>query len=668
MNKTLQRGLFIFGFFLLFYIVVVSELYKVQVVEHQKYLLLAKKQSTKPIIVKAQRGEILDRNGEVLAYTKDEISFYIDRKIADKKTRDSISTVFSSIFGKSKKHYLSLINSNVKRRNILLEEKVPLAKAAMLDDYSFRCLIKREDNSRVYPFGSAAAHVLGFVNKEGRAVTGIEKECDAYLRGKDGRLIRQLDSKRRTVSLREDLSRKAVKGKNVVLTIDINAQKILEKALADGVTKFKGKSAVGIIENPNTGEIIAMANIPNFDPNHYNYFDSYRLRNRAITDRYEPGSTMKSVTMAMLLDNGLVNGDAKVNTENGKFRYKTVTIRDDHKYPWLTVKEVLEHSSNIGMIKLSEKISPDEFYLYLRNFGFGNVTGIKLPGETSGSLKKPTSFTAVSKPFMSIGYEIAVTPIQVANAYSAIVNGGKLYHPFVIKAVKDGAKIISRNRPELIRTVINSKTSKILRAWLTGVVKEGTAQAAQVKGLTIGGKTGTSQKLIGKKYSHSQYYTSFVGFFPAEKPKLVCYIMVDSPQKSKYGGTVAAPIFKNVVEGLLALDPTLGKENLHEDNNKGYEELLVNVKKGERKKEVITVADLSERGNSALVSPGSKGFFKRSTMPNLLGMNKRDAAAALNAMGVSYTVKGHGKVVSQSVKPGVPIRKKMKIKLVCRSK
>ncbi len=666
MNKTLLRGLLIFGVFFLFYIVVVGELYKVQVVEHQKYLLIAKRQSTKPIIVKAQRGEILDRNGEVLAYTKDEISFYVDRKIADPKTRDSICTVFSSIFGKSKSHYLSLLKSKVKRRNILLEEKVPLAKATMLDNYAFRCLIKREDNSRVYPFGSAAAHILGFVNKEGKAVTGIEKEFDKYLRGKDGRLIRQLDSKRRVVALREDLSRKAVKGDNVVLTIDINAQKILEKALSDGVSGFKGKSGVGIIEDPNTGEIIAMANIPNYDPNHYNYFDNYRLKNRAITDRYEPGSTMKSVTMAMLLDNGLVKGSAKVNTENGRYRFKTVTIRDDHKYPWLTVKEVLEHSSNIGMIKLSERISPEKFYVYLRNFGFGNVTGIELPGETCGMLKKPNSFSAVSKPFMSIGYEIAVTPLQVANAYSAIVNGGKLYRPFIVKEVKDNSKIILRKHPEMIRKVISENTSKILRSWMTGVVKEGTAQAAQIKSVTVGGKTGTSQKLIGKKYSHSQFYTSFVGFFPAQNPKLVCYIMVDSPQKSKYGGTVAAPIFKNVVEGLLALDPTLGTENSGGES-KGYEELLVKVKKGKKNSDVKSFADLPEKNSEAL-NPNDKGFFKRSTMPNLIGMNKRDASAVLNAMGVDYTVKGHGKVVAQNVKAGSVVRKNLTVKSVCKSK
>ncbi len=666
MNNTLKRGLLIFGLFLLVYAAIVDKLYEVQVVNHRKYLLIAKRQSTKPIIVKAQRGEILDRNGEVLAYTKDEISFLVDKKIADKKTRDSIATVFSSLFGKSKSHYLALMNKKSRRRNVLLEKKVPLSKAAMLDDFAFRCLIKKEDNSRVYPFGSAAAHILGFVNKDGKAVTGIEKEFDKFLRGKDGKLVRLLDSKRRLVSLREDLSVKPQKGKNIFLTIDINVQKILEKALSDGLNKFGGKSAVGIIENPNTGEIVALANIPNYDPNHYNFFDNYRLKNRAITDTYEPGSTMKSVTMSMLLDNGLVQANNKVNTENGRFRFKTVTIRDDHKYPWLSVKEVLEHSSNIGMIKLSEKIPPEKFYVYLRNFGFGNPTGIELPGESGGRLKTPNSFSAVSKPFMSIGYEIAVTPLQIANAYSALVNGGKLFKPYILKEIKGSSGIIREKKPELIRSVINKQTSEIIRRWMIGVVSEGTAQAAQIKDVLIGGKTGTSQILVGKKYSHTQFNTSFVGFFPATHPKFVCYILVVAPKKSKYGGTVAAPIFRNVVNSLIEMDPSLGIDNNTNKSSNGYEELLVNVKKDREKRKVNSFADLSIKTNKT--SKNVDGFYKRSTMVNLLGRSKRDALSILNSLGVNYSVVGYGKVVSQSVKAGAKITKNMTVKLVCKSK
>jgi cell division protein FtsI (penicillin-binding protein 3) len=666
MNKSVARALVVLVFIFGFYILVVGKLYKVQVLEHEKYVLIAKRQSFRPIKVKAERGEILDRNGEVLAYTKDEISFWIDKKIADQKLRDSIATVFSSLFGKSKQHYLALINKKSSSRNVPLEKKVSLTKAALLDDYSFRCLIKREDNSRVYPFGSAAAHVLGFVNKQGVAVEGIEKEYDKFLRGKDGRLIRQLDSKSRLVTIRDDISQMPEKGKNVVLTIDINIQKLLEKALSDGVNKFKGKSGVGIIEDPNSGEILAMANIPNYDPNNYNYFDNYHLRNRAITDLYEPGSTMKTVSMSMLLQNGLVKANEKVNTENGKYRFKTVTISDDHKYSHLTVKEVLEHSSNIGMIKLTERIEPDKFYKYLRNFGFGSKTGIELPGEQSGSLKNPTRFSAVSKPFMSIGYEIAVTPLQITNAYAAIVNGGKLLRPYVMKAIEDNSTVIEKTEPEQIREVISTETSNTLRTWLMGVVEEGTAQAAQISNLLVGGKTGTSQKLIGKVYSHTDYYTSFVGFFPAESPKLVCYIMVDSPRKQKYGGTVAAPIFKNVVDGLIALDPTLGSDKKIERKQKGYDEFLVDVKKEKSKTNIKSFADVGTKKNIKIDS--DQGYFGRTTMPSLIGKSKRDAVEVVSSLGLNYEVTGHGRVVKQSVKPGSKIKKYMKVKLVCKAR
>jgi membrane peptidoglycan carboxypeptidase len=318
------------------------------------------------------------------------------------------------------------------------------------------------------------------------------------------------------------------------------------------------------------------------------------------------------------------------------------------------------------MIKLTERIEPDKFYKYLRNFGFGSKTGIELPGEQSGSLKKPTRFSAVSKPFMSIGYEIAVTPLQITNAYAAIVNGGKLLRPYVMKAIEDNSMVIEKTEPEEIREVISTGTSNTLRTWLTGVVEEGTAQAAQISNLLVGGKTGTSQKLIGKVYSHTDYYTSFVGFFPAESPKLVCYIMVDSPRKQKYGGTVAAPIFKNVVDGLIALDPTLGSDKKIERKQKGYDEFLVDVKKEKSKTNIKSFADVGTKKNIKIDS--DQGYFGRTTMPSLIGKSKRDAVEVVSSLGLNYEVTGHGRVVKQSVKPGSKIKKYMKVKLVCKAR
>ena len=274
---------------------------------------------------------------------------------------------------------------------------------------------------------------------------------------------------------------------------------------------YGGTSAVGIIMNPNTGEILSLANMNDFNPNEYwNYSDDDR-RDRAVTDTYEPGSTFKGISMSALLDQNLVSENSKVYVENGKYRFRNVTIYDTHEHTWLTAEGVIEESSNIGMAKLIQNINDDLYYKYVRAFGFGNYTSTDLPGEVKGKLKKPNEWSAITKAYMSFGYEIAVTPIQMIIAYSAIVNGGILYQPQIIKRiVTQEGTVLSENEPKEIRRVISSKTSEEMRKMLIGVVENGTGKNAKMDFITVGGKTGTSQKLVNGSYSKSNYNSSFI--------------------------------------------------------------------------------------------------------------------------------------------------------------
>ncbi len=660
-KRTTKRAYFIFFLIVLAYVPITLKLYKVQILEHEKYRLAALKRHNKPIKVKGERGNILDRNGEILAYSRNVADFMVYTPMLDSLKKNKIAKRFSEVFGKSEKHYLKLMKR--KKGNVWLEKNIPLTKAVELSDFKVDGLKKIEKFTRNYPFGQVAAHILGFLNKENKAVTGIEKQYDKFLNGKDGYILVERDALGKIVAIDESRSVMPQKGDDVYLTIDLTFQKILEKALSDGVKYFKAKSAIGIIENPNNGEILALANVPNFDPNKYNIFSNYARKNRAISDVYEPGSTMKSVFMSILINENKVAENEKIDGENGSFVFKGRRISDTHKFRTLTVRKVLEVSSNIGMAKLSERITSATLYKYLRNFGFGNKTGIDLPGETRGELRKPASFSATTKSAISRGYAISVSPLQITNAYSALLNGGILYRPFVMKKITENGSVIEKNEKEEIRKVINEKTSQTIREWLVDVVERGTAKTAQFEDLLIGGKTGTAQVLVNGKYSHDDYYASFIGYFPAEAPKYVCYIWVEKPKKEKFGGTVAAPIFKRVVSELLEAHPEIAPERRKINRSeKSYEKLYADVKRSEKEPAKILVSsNVAKRKKKNIKFEN----INASLMPDLKGKSKREAIAILNMLGVDYLFKGRGKIKYQSLAPGSKIKKGTKVELVC---
>ncbi len=649
MNKT--RIFIIFLLIFAFAADVVYHLYKIQITNHAKYVYMAERQQKKVFPSKAERGTIKDRNGDVLAYTRDEKSFYIDKRMLNKRQKDTLINTFSRVFNKSKRYYERLIEEG--KGNVLLEKKASDEKAILLTGFTVNGFIKQEDYTRVYPYGMTAAHILGYVDKKFRGAEGLEKQLNTDLKGIDGEMTIECDVYGRVVNLNNQLSQKAIPGSTVYLTINKTYQKILEEEIIEGIKEYGGASAVGIIMDPNTGEILGMANYPMFDPNNYNLADNDSRKDRALTDPYEPGSTIKPIIMSILFEEKKVRENEYVNTFGGTYSIHGVKIRDTHEYGSLSVREVVENSSNIGMAVLSDRLDTDTFYRYLRDFGFGNTTSVGLPSESSGFLKKPEKFNSLTKMYMSFGYEIMVTPIQLLSAYCALINGGVLYQPYIINKIVDADKNTTEFKPIKLRNIISKKTSDKIKSFMYGVVENGTGKNAKLDRITVGGKTGTTQRLVSNSYSKSDYYTSFVGFFPVDNPKVVCYIMVNSPTKQKYGGSVAAPIFQKVSERLLNTDYSLKPE--------------LNIKSTSviRKELNKELSDLSlNDNNTAYGNIKSEKIIKSDTkklriedgMPNLVNLSMRDAVAKLSELGIKYQIIGTGKVIKQSISAGSKIK------------
>jgi len=662
-----SRGLIVIGILFLIFLLIVAKLYTIQISKHEYFSLIADRQQNKPQIVKSERGTIKDVNGEVLSFTQDDVSFFVDKRMMTPTRIDSITSIFSKVFNNTADYYKKIINEG--SGNVCIEKKVPMNIAIELKKIVIDGFFFQEDYTRVYPYKNLASHVIGYVNHDQIGIEGLEKVYQEELLGSNGYYVFERDVVGRILSLDESLSKAPVTGNTINLTLNKIYQQILEEELNAGIKKYDGESAVGIIMNPNSGEILALSNLPDFDPASYETYPADCRRNRAIIDTYEPGSTMKSISMAILIDQNLVNENEIIDTENGKYFFKGARISDSHKMGPLTVRGVLEQSSNIGMSKLSTRIDDNVFYKYLRDFGFSNSTEINLPGEASGLLKKPSSFTPITKAFMSFGYEIAVTPLQMIAAYSALINGGSLYQPYIVKSNADhSGNIILENQPKKIRTVISKSTSDLIKNFMIGVVQNGSGKSARLDNILIGGKTGTSQRLINQSYSSSSHNSSFIGFFPADNPKVICYILINAPKIGQYGGLVAAPVFHEIAKRLIEADRNL----------------IIDYKKNENKENLINDLVLDIKSSSkntgdekvySNIGPNVRVNYSRnisidnkSLMPNLIGQSMRDAIALSNQLGLEYKIFGKGRVTSQNIEPGSHINPGAICLLRCDSK
>lgn len=656
MNNS--RVLLILIIVVLIFSALVFRLVNLQVVRSDELSYFAKRQQTNTQTVKADRGFIYDRNDVLLVYNRNDYSFYVDLRMLPASEKDRLAKMFSKVMGKSKLHYSKLLKASGK--TICLEKKVPFEKSLDLFEYKNPAFFYVEEPVSVFHYGSLASHILGYVDNDYKGVNGISKSFDDALRGKDGFRMVERNAMGDIISISEKQTRPSVPGDDVYLTIDKRYQAIIEEELKQSLKLTSGESATCIIMNPNSGEILAMANISDYNPNHFWKYGDYERKNRAITDSYEPGSTFKAITFAALLEDKACNESERINVENGVYKFRNNYIRDTHKFESLTVREIIEESSNIGTAKLIQRMSDEKFYQYVRSFGFGTFTSISLPGEVTGKLVDLDKWTKQTKTYMSFGYSISATPLQLTNAFCAIVNGGTLYQPQIVKRQVDkNGNNVREYSPVIVRRVISERTSERMRSLLLGAVQKGTGKQAKIDSLPIGGKTGTSKIIVDGKYSNSHYYSSFIGFYPAENPTIVCYVLISKPKGHYYGGLVSAPVFKNILTRIYELEK--GKYDQHKPNT--------DIKIAENKNQSSNYEFVHDELKHANELNESRNVFaadnNQNLMPDLGGKTIKDALSVLNDLGIKWSISGSGVVAEQSIPPGQKINKRMTCILTC---
>lgn len=409
-----------------------------------------------------------------------------------------------------------------------------------------------KETKRCYPNTYLGSQVIGFAGLDNVGLEGLELSCDKYLKGEAGFAMFFRDARQKKLDIWEDMIAPR-DGYSLVLTVDEVIQYIAERELDKAYKTYHAKGASIIVMDPHTGAILALANRPTFDLNEYSQANKDQIRNRAISDLFEPGSVFKIVTASAALEEKRVKEEDTFFCENGKYRIGSHILHDHTSHGTLTFRQVIEQSSNIGTVKIAQMLGPDIIYRYIKLFGFGSKLGVDMPGEISGIVREPRLWSKISIAAVPIGQEVGATDVQLVAAISAIANGGQLMKPYIIQEIKDKhGEVIKKFSPVMIRKAVSLDTAARVRKILTGVVEEGTGKMAKIEGFTAAGKTGTAQKLEDNgTYSHSKFVASFIGFAPAEDPVVAIVVTVDEPRPVYFGGVVAAPVFKNVAADVL---------------------------------------------------------------------------------------------------------------------
>jgi len=614
-----------------------------QVVQHAFLLNEAENRQQRSLPDKAKRGEIVDRNGQILAYSVDtDTIFAVPTEI--KRPAETVAALchaFGDCTPDERAELTTRLSSGKAfayvRRQIGPEASARIAKLKL------EGIGVRTETKRFYPKKELASHVLGFVNLDNVGLGGVESAYNKYITGADGRSLVQVDARGRTVQSR--MQQPSTPGGTVELTIDQYVQHIAERELAAGVEKFNAKGGTAIVMDPLTGEILAEASYPNFNPNFpQDVRDDDARRNRAIQDTYEPGSTFKIVTASAAFEEGVFKLDDIIDTNPGQIRLpgrsKPITEAKGHNYGAIPFEDVIVKSSNVGAVKIGLRVGAELMERYIARFGFGQVVGHELYGESRGQLSPLSQLTESSLASMSMGYEVGVTPLQMVTAVSAVANGGTLFQPHVIRAViQNGVRQAVAPKP--IRQAINANTAATVTEIMEQVVvsPHGTGGNAKIDGYQVAGKTGTASKVVDGHYSQTDYNVSFVGFVPSRHPRLAILVVIDTPRNGPaYGGSVAAPIFKNIAEA------TLRQLGVPRSVNP-VPPLLITAPANTISQPLVNAPV------EAVVTDASG----ESLVPNVHGMSAREALRVLGRAGLATRVSGDGVVISQQPAAGAPL-------------
>ena len=634
-----QRALCLSVVLLLWVCGIFARLVFLQVLDHGDLVARAERQQMRTVTVSAKRGDIVDRHGRLLATSVDADSIYaVPSEIADKAgTVGKLCRTFTDCTERERQTLLDRFNQQrafvYVRRQVSTEDARRVA-ALDLDSIGF---IK--ESRRFYPNRELAAHVLGYVGIDGGGLNGLESTYDRQVSGKPGTLLVHTDAKRHAFSRVE---RPPTAGSSIELTIDGYLQHVTERELHDGVVENHAAGGTAIVLDPRTGEILAMANEPTFNPNVYRDATEQERRNRAVQDLYEPGSTFKVVTASAAIEEKVMPVTAMIDTSPGAIRIGSRVVREasGHDYKMLSFADVLIKSSNVGAIKIGFRVGAERLSRYVERFGFGRPISSDFPAENPGIVWDRSKWTESALASISMGYQVGVTPLQMVAAMGALANGGALVEPHVVRAsYRDNRRV--EVKPKFVRNAVAPETAAQLTSIMEGVVERGTAKAAQIDQYTLAGKTGTAAKLVAGRYSRSDYNASFVGFAPSRNPTVVILVVIDSPHgHGTTGGAVSAPVFKRIAEATLryyGVPQTINPPPLVLVAHHGGGDMPGFA--AETARPVVTFA--SNDSSDAV--------------PNVLGQSVREAVRALARVGLVAKISGEGVVARQNPPPGAPL-------------
>ena len=607
-----------------------------QVMQNDRLVKLAEKQHQRIVALTPGRGAIYDRHSAPFA-----VSIEMDSCYAETRNLENLPEAAAKLAPLLGYHRSELEAKLKASRNFVwLSRRMAPEAARKVRDLDLDGIGFVKESKRFYPNSEVAAHVIGFTGTDPGGLEGVEKKYDPTILGNTGYLVTERDALGRDINLKKGSEAKSgSKGSNVILTLDKNVQYIAEKELAKAVEKNGAKAGIAIVMEPETGRVLAMANYPTFNPNSYFKYSPSALRNRAISDSFEPGSTFKIFLVASALENRVIRSGDSFNCENGSYNMSGRTIHDTHRYGALTVPQILKYSSNIGAAKIGSRLGPERLYAGLTGFGFGEKSDIDLPGEAGGLLRKQAKWYGIDLATISFGQGVTATALQITTAVSAVANGGNLMKPYLVDRIADDSgTVLQQFAPQVRRRVISQETAKTVARMLEGVVIEGgTGTGAAVEGYRVAGKTGTAQKVdaASRGYSRDKRTASFVGFVPLEKPRLTILVVIDEPKTSSYGGVVAAPAFSAIAQQTLCY-------------------LKVPPEKSVPRKTEPVLAKSAPQPEAA--EGGSIEGSEAGSMPNFRGMSMRQVLRVMEKRGLNVRLQGSGRAVEQNPPPGNRIK------------
>lgn len=642
-KKSIRFRIYVVGaFFLLGLGVITARAYQLQVLEKDYLQSIADGRIIKTIDLPPERGNIYDRNGNELALSVEAGAVYAHPVRI--KEADETAGVLAQILKQKKGRILRLLKSD--RSFVWIKRGIASDQARQIKSRGLEGVVVVTEPRRYYPGREIASHLIGFVGDDYKGLEGLEKKYDDFLRGAQHRVTLMRDALGRPFSISNSVS--TGRGRHdLILTIDKDIQYKAQQALKSAVDKSKARGGHCLVVDPETGEILAMAVMPEYNPNIFSKYRPNQWRNRAITDCFEPGSTIKTFLLAASLEEEVVTPNTRFDCENGKYKVGDHVIHDSHENGVLTVSDIIIQSSNIGAIKIGDKIGYETFYEYLRKFGFGGRADIDLLGERKGYIREIGNAKQIDKASLFFGQGMTITSLQLVMAMAAIANGGELMRPYVVKGIKDDSgHYVRKIRPEMVRKVISNRTAQKTARILEGVVgPEGTGEKAAIEGFRAAGKTGTSQKVDPKtrRYSRTKHMATFVGFVPANQPKLVILVVVDEPKGVSYGGLVSGPAFKEIGQwslNYLRVNPQIRFAEKWMDTPE-------NANSGSDSKKKVQIPLKIQDG----------------LLPNFRGLGMREVIKKVRSLGLKVSLEGTGLAVKQYPKPGVPLGKVTGVKV-----